>query len=379
MLQHYGCIFGSDPEFFFKDPFTGQVVGSEKVLEGCKDGQIKTGYGKVVIDGVQAELNPTTSSCRQTAASYIAMNLRSVQDRLRELKSPLKVSFDSVVEVSKEELKSLSDRSRIFGCAPSFNIYDMEAKVGADAATYRIRAAGGHIHMGGLPSKIYWDFKIHGKYGGPKVNGKTVETDERRRLIPIFDLVVGNTCVLLDRNPLQAERRKYYGRAGEFRLPQHGVEYRTPSNFWLRSYPLMSLVFGLARYGMSVLATTLYHEGVKGQDLEKDLLEKVDFQKLIKAINTNDFNLAMENFEHLEKFVSIHSSVDNSLPLNSLYVKAVKQMANDINTHGIEAVFPEDPMEFWTSTFNTSAGWERFASNYKPLAERKPAKRKVVK
>ena len=71
--------------------------------------------------------------------------------------------------------------------------------------------------------------------------------------VKILDIVVGNTCVIMDRAPSQVERRKVYGRAGEYRLPAHGIEYRTLSNFWLRSYQLTHLVFSLARFAINIL------------------------------------------------------------------------------------------------------------------------------
>jgi hypothetical protein len=46
-------------------------------------------------------------------------------------------------------------------------------------------------------------------------------------------------------------RRVFYGRAGEYRLPTYGIEYRVLSNFWLCAPPIAHLVLDLARNTIS--------------------------------------------------------------------------------------------------------------------------------
>ena len=84
MLQFKSIVFGCDPEFFFSK--NGEVIGAEKVIaengleykrgdfEDKKDGDTVSGYSrgagnsKIIIDGVQAELNPRANTCRALLA-----------------------------------------------------------------------------------------------------------------------------------------------------------------------------------------------------------------------------------------------------------------------------------------------------------------------
>lgn len=359
---------GADPEFFIVNKASGEVVGSEKLIP-------KTGLPvkfkfqtpnpirerAVVVDGVQAELNLRPSYCRSTFANEISSAFSGL--KLKLAKAPdFKISFAGVVKITPEELASLSDECRVFGCNPSENLYDSSAAVAVDPSKYLYRSAGGHIHLG-LSSPIYQP-------------GRGV--DHRRRLIPLLDALVGNTCVLIDRDPGQAERRKNYGRAGEFRLPQHGLEYRTPSNFWLQSYQLFGLVFGLARMAVSTLSTTLNNSGKPALDLERELLTRVDMGKIVRAINKNDFRLAKRNWAGVREFIwkyvqdlGMNSRAETGLCDSSLakfdwFVKKVNEVDPATNEiYGLKRFFSEDPLEHWGNQYDLNynhtvagKGWE---------------------
>jgi hypothetical protein len=208
--------------------------------------------------------------------------------------------------------------------------------------------------------------------------------------------LVGNTCVLLDRDPRAAERRQIYGRAGEYRLPDHGLEYRTLSNFWLRAYPLFSLVMGLSRLAVSVVYSSygppqrlpivdaeksaklgydyfmvdpkiphqyLYHT-VEPSDFVSELLGAVDQASIVKAINENDFDLALENFkavrgwlQTLEKFEALN--VDNAWPLGN----NVWDEFDYFVSKGLNHWFHADPFTSWlprrakNNEIGNNSGW----------------------
>ena len=265
-LGNYGyATFGADPEFFFSDA-AGQIVGSEKVLpEGGKLARPGS-YGVVTCDGVQAELTTTSGySCRQSMGHTIRGMFRELEPIMGA--KGVKADFRPVVEVSREHLDTLSKESRILGCSPSFNIYDRPSELleSINPEEYRKRSAGGHLHFSGEAG-----------FRDPK------------RAVPLFDLLIGLPCVMLDRDPSMAERRQLYGRAGEYRTPSAtknkgaDIEYRTLSNFWLRSFKLMHFVTGLGRLCASVL----------NEKREGELLSLVDRDAVIEAINTNDFDAA---------------------------------------------------------------------------------------
>jgi hypothetical protein len=362
VLKRYNCYFGTDPELFVLDK-DGNVVGSEKVIP--KDGYTPSYGDHIVRDGVQVEFNPEYSHCREVHANRIRncfIGLKHLIDVEQRRGSQFQISLASMVEVRPKELASLDPEAQKFGCKPSFNVYNNTADVGADGRKYLKRAAGGHLHFGNLPYSIWFDHTIHSRYGVPI---GTKDADHRRRLVPLFDVLIGNTGVLLDRDPNQVERRKHYGRAGEFRLPKHGIEYRTLSNFWLRNYALFGLMTGLGRMAISVLAQTVEGKG----DMEKALLEHINFEHIVKAIDTNDAKLAWKNFTHVETFIREHVKNPGGRLGWSLYpgnIDKFKTLARKVQRDGLESVFTEDPIQHWTtlSAVSSGKGWESYLRKF---------------
>lgn len=350
MIRNY---IGSDPEFFFmKD---GKVLSSELVLP--KEG-FNTSGGMVTIDGVQAEINPTTESCRELHANHIARCMHYVKDNLPK---GVTVSFDPLVPIELPVLAKLSEKAKYFGCTPSYNVYDNDNKMSIeDSSKYPYRPAGGHIHLGGSNNsdykKLYSDLKT---------------------LIPMLDIIVGNTCVLIDRHEGNKERRMCYGRAGEFRTPKHGVEYRTLSNFWLKSYPLMSFVFALARMAMDII-----HFSTKENNFVKEIMDAVDIKDIRKAINNNDFDLALKNFSKIKPI--LEKRMNREHPLNGDNMKEFLYFVGKVNTKGLEYWFKTDPFKYWVSVYENSTrgdGWERFLVNTvrKEIESRKTVSGKIIK
>lgn len=355
ITPHFGC----DPEIFLLKG--GQVVGAEKVIP--EEGLTTMTHdpstlactvprkGGIVLDGVQVELNPAPSYCRALLANEISAAFKTLKAHLAKTDG-FTASFSQIVEVDPSELDSLSDKAKALGCAPSNNIYDSGAKIGVNPATYTKRSAGGHIHIG-LPDHL----KPH-----------------RERLVPLLDIFVGNTSVLMDRHPGNAERRKVYGRAGEHRLPAHGLEYRTLSNFWLRGYPLFSGVLGITRFVVNVLAHTVMGEIYKGDSryyatAEHDILQLVDVEAVCRAINTNDVELAKRNYLIVREYLTKHAKA-YATGLHTKNLLAFDHFVSKIDTDGIEYWFPDDPMEHWTTKYGTAhpnrgmdghdLGWETF-------------------
>lgn len=276
-------MFGCDPEFFFTK--NGKITGAEKVLPehgvhyqrgafGDINGSVTDGESKVIIDGVQAELNPRPDTCRARLGNEISALFRTLYTTMQE--KGVEADFHPSVKITQEEMDTLSEKSKQFGCAPSKNAGGESKMSVTDASKYMYRSAGGHIHLGHRG-----DDEIKAVLENPDL------------LIPVLDIIVGNTCVMIDRDPSNIERRKVYGKAGEYRTPPHGIEYRTLSNFWLRSYQLFSLVMGLSRLAVEICA----------DGHAEKLLSMVDIAKVRKAINENDAYEARRNFEAVLPFV----------------------------------------------------------------------------
>src|SRR3990167_6685702 len=207
----YSPSFGADPELFLTQ--NGNIIGAEKVIP--KAGINVAGNTKIVLDGVQVELHLSPSTCRATLGNTMRALFKQLHYTLSKSEG-LSASFAPVVEVPKKEMDSLSEAAKQLGCAPSLNTYDPNATIKV-AKGFRQRSAGGHIHIG----------------MGAYLKLKTAVHKDPKEFVNLMDVFVGLPSVLINRNPDVAERRKTYGRAGEYRLPTYGLEYRTLDNFWL--------------------------------------------------------------------------------------------------------------------------------------------------
>ena len=341
-LKHHTITMGCDPEFFFSQK--GKIIGSEKVIP--KDGlAVLDQYGnplnsKIIIDGVQAELNPKEQTCRVFLSNNISRCFKQILETMKTKENPdLSIDFTQTIKVTKEELASLEPENQILGCSPSKNAYNKRNFISVkNGAKYYYRSAGGHIHIGNYAAN----------------NDIQRALDNPNTLIPLLDIILGNTCVLLDKDPGNIQRRKVYGRAGEYRTPPHGIEYRTLSNFWLKNYKLASFVFGLTRETVNILANS-----TKEHNYAKEIIKAVKRTDIKKAINKNDFDLALSNFKKIEPIIDklTKTGEDYYLPLNSKNLIDF----NFFITKDLNHWFKEDPLKHWTTPNPTAAGgWEDF-------------------
>lgn len=348
-VEYQAVNFGCDPEFFFRS--NGSIIGAEKILD---KGGLSMGDGaKFIIDGVQGELNTFPTTCRALLCSQIQRAFVGLNESLKAKKGMnITADFGRTVEISKEALMDLAEESRKFGCAPSNSIYSNPVGMKlaeVDPTEYRVRAAGGHIHLGSF-----------GRNNKDQIRLDNALKKDYKRTVAMLDLIVGNTCVMLDRDEGNIERRKVYGKAGEYRLPKHGLEYRTLSNFWLTSAPLVSFAFGMARLAVQLMAS-------EHADLYfKTFMSQVKASDVHEAINNNDFNLAASNYQKIEPLILevLHGSNAFSHPITRDTADAFHHFINTITDKGLNYWFPKDPMQYWieeTGAYNN--GFHTFTTN----------------
>lgn len=100
--------------------------------------------------------------------------------------------------------------AHIFGCEPDFNAWTGKENPKPNPPHPFMRSAGGHIH---------------------------VETKlDKLAVVRAMDLYISVPAVLMDNGE---QRKQLYGKAGAYRPKDYGVEYRTPSNFWIFSPKLI--------------------------------------------------------------------------------------------------------------------------------------------
>lgn len=391
----YEFRIGCDPELFIVSPPRGarkrkRVVGSDVVIppdgievwsphlattmrqflgiygrEMTKADRELYRKGAIVRDGVQVELHPMPTHCRALLGNSLQTIFRElkalVEKRSTEIGEPLTIDFSQMVTLTDGDIKQLSPDARRLGCNPSLNIYG-NPHIEMDGSKYKKRSGAGHLHIGS-------DMFKHG-----------VSTES---FVRIMELLVGIPCVLIDRDPAASVRRRTYGRAGEYRLPDHGVEYRTPSNFWLRDYRLMSLITGQVKNAVGVAQSGLDMSSPSSRlpalpfphykDADKDLLSScssADWQAIERAINTNDFNLAWDIYTRIVRPFSMKFKTGYGIDAGTLYdfetfVERIRAAEISDNPDPMSVWFKDDPLTHWiTKPDGHNTGWEAWSGTY---------------
>lgn len=257
---------GCDPEFFIATK-RGKTLSACQFLPSKfnKKGVNSPGGGKIgefFFDGVQGEMNVIPSSCRETLAIRIWQVLNSIK---RDIGNDNRLVMKPSVVVAKDILDKADPEAKRFGCSPDWNAYtglQNESKLNGDI--HKVRYGGGHIHIGfGKEDRMLDDPNIFLDF------------------VKLLDLIVGIPMLLLDVGPASNRRRKYYGKAGTFRETKWGLEYRQPSNVWLKSPELASLAWGLTRTAYRVMIT-----GVEG--LFWNLVKPEEVREAIDSSNHSD-------------------------------------------------------------------------------------------
>lgn len=209
-------LFGADPELALQNA-KGEAIGAWTVTKGVKD-QHEPWPGPVEgmnvhADGVALEFNFKPVN-RTEFRKVVSAALRSVSDYVN--KSGIQCyQLPEIENFSAETL--MHPLTNTIGCDPDFCAYDENPDnprtCDFNPLATKKRFFGGHIHVG-------YD----------------------KEMIPPWALVrvieVLNYLPFLNKDD-QKDRRKYYGLGGLFRPKSYGVEYRTPSNFWLQDRTFM--------------------------------------------------------------------------------------------------------------------------------------------
>ena len=205
-------------------------------------------------------------------------------------------------------------------------------------------------------------FKIF-NYAG--TSNPTFLVENQQMVRELMDMLVGNTCVMLDKanNELQIERRKVTGMAGDCTFEPTGarnLHYKVPSNFWFKSYPLMSLVTGMMRFVSNIVSQN--NAANSQQNYFAAFTALVSREDIVKAINNNDAKLARENFEKIapliEEITPKGQTMEGFYPITQSTINDFRYFVD----MGMDYWFPKsDIVDIWTQE-NGSYGIENFLS-----------------
>jgi hypothetical protein len=297
---------GSDPEIFVVDE-NDKVIPSYEFLNGkdnpnltgtYKEFKINGNCGanvnqKMFWDGFQAEFNTDAQSCLAWVCDSTVLGLQSVLKEAKKYNPNARLTIQTTVDIDKNVLDNAKPEHVEFGCMPSFNVYNMSG-IKADGRSVSFRSAGGHIHFG----------------------MSDLTKTKAKRYVKALDKILGVACVSLFNTYDDPRRRTMYGLAGEYRLPAHGLEYRTLSNAWLSHPLIMNLVFEMARkvigaeedeqmqFWDSTEEETIRCINTCDVDLAREILarNKTNLINLLKSISSISYN---ENAEYIYKILML--------------------------------------------------------------------------
>jgi len=248
-------LMGCDPEFFLERDH--QIVSAHDLVPGSKEEPFTVNKGAIQVDGTAVEFNITPASTEKEFSS----NIMEVLVQLREfIPQEFSFVFEPSVFYEKCYFSSLPPEVKRLGCDPDFNVYkagtnhdtvvlvpNVKQKLKSGRMT-RMRTGAGHIHIGWTEGKEITD-KDH--------------LWDCVTVIRNLDKIFHKYSRLWDDDD---ERLYLYGSPGDFRPKHYGVEYRTPSNAWLK-YPLLwpwlfrlcSFVISSMRNGRNIMCNNSYY------------------------------------------------------------------------------------------------------------------------
>lgn len=220
---------GCDPELFVRDKTTQTFVCAEGLIPGEKRDPFKVEHGAVQVDGTAVEFNIDPASTR---VEFVG-NVCRVYDQLSKMVKAKNENYELVptpiAHFEKKYFTTLSKKALELGCDPDWNAYTGEPNPAPDPGKGMFRTASGHVHVGWMDGD-----------NDPK------NPDYIRLCCDIvkqLDWFVGYPSLWFGDCREESGRRKLYGKAGCFRPKVYGLEYRTPSNTWLRDPKLIRYVY----------------------------------------------------------------------------------------------------------------------------------------
>jgi hypothetical protein len=228
-----GCSIGTDPEVF--------VMGDKGVIPAFKFLPDKNIVEKnqPFWDGFQAEFTCYPSS--RGNKTCIAYTVDEIQSGLNKLYN-LALTYDkhaqinpvTVVDLNMESFRGEDPKFFELGCAPSQNAYNLPSLNVPDPTILPMRFAGCHMHFG-VTDVL-----------------KSNTSSRLTNIVKTIDALFGVASVALLRGMEDPRRRLFYGKAGEYRTPDWGLEYRVPSSAILAHPTLTHIAFELARAAMYI-------------------------------------------------------------------------------------------------------------------------------
>ena len=240
---------GADPELFLRDSVTNEPVTAIGLIGGSKAYPRDIGGGFAVQeDNVAVEFNIPPAKTSQEFKASLQHVLTYLSNTLNPQGLVLDISPTS--DFTPEQLEH--PQAQELGCEPDYNAWTRDVNPRPKAPP-SLRSSGGHLHIG---------------YDNPN-------EETSLELIKAHDLFCGVASIVYDGD---VRRREVYGKAGAHRIKGYGVEYRTLSNFWIKTPELMEWLFA-----QSEKAVNFVNEG--------NVIDDVTGQMIADCINNGNMDL----------------------------------------------------------------------------------------
>ena len=248
-------LVGSDPELFVvneQDVF----ISGHGMIPGTKQAPWAVNRGAVQVDGTALDFNTAPARTRD---EFIT-NVLSVRQQLDEMIAPFRTVCAPVARFDQAYFDQLPPEAVAMGCDPDYDAWALLQNNPPDADR-PMRTAAGHVHLG---------------WGEPRTDVLSPEVFlDCAEKVRHLDCTVGIATVLLDSD---STRREMYGKAGAFRPKPYGLEYRVPSNFWVKDRQFIGWMYDALEYSMN-----MYDSG-----------EKLSNKMAVDIINTSDAKRARD-------------------------------------------------------------------------------------
>jgi hypothetical protein len=244
--------FGTDPEFILEK--NGDIVSAIGIVKGTKDRRKRVGDYAFYYDNVLAECCVPPAKTKSQAVANIGGCLKAYADLVK----PCKILARASQVYDASQLKHAD--ALLIGCTRESCAYLLE-EIQPDESMFlktNLRSAGGHVHVGSPVLLQGYNSVI---------------------AVRLLDLFLGVPALFLDGDPTSPKRKELYGKAGRFRQPDYGIEYRSLGNFWLSSPKLVEIVFDICEFVVSYMA-----------DKSNDVLWRIDAERLNSAEAWSDPN-----------------------------------------------------------------------------------------
>jgi hypothetical protein len=242
-------LIGCDPEVFLQEQYTGKYISAVGLVGGTKEKPRAFGPHKgfaIHEDNVAVEYNIPAAA---NVDEFVEFNHIALEEA-KKVASDAGCVIATVdhADFTPDQLQSKGALE--FGCNPDFNAWKLMPNP-SPVPPASLRTAGGHIHIG---------------FDGT--------TRDKIALVRCLDIFLGIPLNLMEPN---SKRNQLYGSLGACRMKDYGVEYRVPSNIWIRSEEMVADIYQVVYEVTKNLKVYMKAITVIGEKLE-DIVEQKDYR-----------------------------------------------------------------------------------------------------